>query len=296
MRQLATFDDERAARRFADVLCAREIDVNVSAGREGNFAVWVIDEKDLEAARAAYALFDANPQAPEHLAAEGCLEKKLRTRATDEKKSRRQVVDMRKRFRRETGSPPAITLGLVVVSVIATFVVTFQHSDRLFDALAIGPMVEAYTGDPFHAVLHGQPWRLITPIFVHLSFLHILFNMWWLVDLGSILENRIGQVRFGLLVLFTAAISNAAQYAVTGSPAFGGMSGVIYALVGYIWARDRLDGSFGLSMPQSSMLVLLVWLALGFTGMLGNVANITHLGGLLSGAGLGAVAALARRR
>jgi GlpG protein len=77
---------------------------------------------------------------------------------------------------------------------------------------------------------------------------------------------------------------------------FGGMSGVLYALFGYIWVRGRLDSSLGLAMPPNTATILLVWLGLGFTGALGNVANVAHLGGLVSGALMGALAALRARR
>jgi GlpG protein len=296
MRQVAAFDDERRARHFADVLCTHDIDTDVSTAREGAFAVWVMNEDDVETARAALARFEAEPDAEDHVAAEGALDRKRRAAEDEAKKSRHRVVDMRKRFHRPSGGPPAVTFVLVAASVGATLAVTFLKNQALFDLLAIGPMVEAFRGREFEAVLHGAVWRLVTPIFIHLSFLHILFNMWWLVDLGGALETRLGPVRFLSLVLVTAVISNVAQYAISGSPAFGGMSGVIYALVGYIWVRERLDRSFGLGLPPNSMLILMVWLVLGFVGAVGAVANITHLGGLLAGGAFGALAAFTGRR
>jgi membrane associated rhomboid family serine protease len=45
-----------------------------------------------------------------------------------------------------------------------------------------------------------------------------------------------------------------------------------------------MDPLFGLALPQSALVVLLVWLALGFTGAMPGMANFAHLGGLLSGA------------
>src|SRR4029450_246746 len=108
----------------------------------------------------------------------------------------------------------------------------------------------------------------------------------WLLDLGSALESRLGALRYVALVLLTAAFSNASQYLFAGSPFFGGMSGVRYALFGYMWIRGRLDSTFGLAMPESTIVILLVLLVVGFTGLLGNTANIAHLGGLVSGAAL----------
>ncbi|HEX7669321.1 MAG TPA: rhomboid family intramembrane serine protease [Polyangiaceae bacterium] len=297
MRQVATFDDERLAKRFADVLCARQIETEISRGREGHFGVWVLDEVHLEASRAAYAAFDANPDAPEHLAAVGCVEKKQQAIEAVDRKSRHAVIDVRTRYKGATGRPPRVTFALIALSVLATAITGLAKRDDLLAFLSIGTADEMFgAGRMFSHVTAGQIWRLVTPIFVHYSVLHILFNMWWLLDLGSTIENRIGAARFTALVLLTAAFSNVAQYVVAQSPFFGGMSGVLYALFGYVWVRGRLNPTSGLSMPPNTAAILLVWMGLGFAGLVGNVANIAHLGGLVSGALLGALAALRARR
>lgn len=297
MRQVATFEDERLAKRFADVLCARQIETEVSRGREGDFGVWVLDEQHLEVSRAAYAAFDANPDAPEHLAVMGCVEKKQRASEAVDRKSRHAVIDVRTRWAGATGRPPRVTFALIALSVLATAITGLAKRDDLLAWLSIGTADEILgAGRMLSHVQRGEVWRLVTPIFVHYSLLHILFNMWWLLDLGSTIENRIGAVRFTALVLVTALVSNVAQYVLLESPFFGGMSGVVYALFGYIWVRGRLDRPSGLTMPPNSVPILLVWLGLGFTGFVGNVANVAHLGGLVSGALLGALAALRVRR
>jgi GlpG protein len=297
MRQVATFEDERFAKRFADVLCARQIETEISRGRDGDFGVWVLDEQHLEAARAAYAAFDATPDAPEHLAAMGCIEKKHRAAEAVDRKSRHAVIDVRTRFTGATGRPPRVTFVLIALSVLATAITGLAKRDDLLAFLSIGTADEMFgAGRMLSHVTRGEVWRLVTPIFVHYSILHILFNMWWLLDLGSSIEGRIGALRFTALVLLTAVFSNVAQYVVAGSPFFGGMSGVLYALFGYVWVRGRLNPTSGLAMPPNTAAILLVWMGLGFAGLVGNVANYAHLGGLVSGALLGALAALRARR
>jgi GlpG protein len=293
MREIASFEDERTAKAFADVLCARNIGTEVSEKRAGGFAVWVLEEGDLEASRAAWAAFDADPSSPEVAAAAGCRDAKRREREAAERKVRSEVIDVRRNLRVVPSGPATATLALVMVSVGVTLLTTLSKREDLVSILSIGTGSEP---SPFYLVAHGQVWRLVTPIFVHYGLLHIFFNMWWLMDLGSVIEHRIGTARFVLLVLVTAVFSNAAQYWVTGSPFFGGMSGVLYALFGYLWVRGRFDPVMGLAIRQSTAVVLMLWLVLGFTGSLGNVANIAHLGGLLSGALLGARAAFSSRR
>jgi GlpG protein len=292
MRQVATFEDERSARLFADVLCARAIDTEVSRARSGSWDVWVHEEKHVEASRAAYAAFDANPSAAEHLEAAGCVEKKARQQVVVERKSRHEVIDVRRRFPGGDASFGKVSIGLVLASVALTLIVYYGHRVEIGYVLSVGGPTESR---PFEDVLRGQLWRLVTPIFLHQGALHLLFNMWWLVDLGSALESRLGPVRYLGIVLFSAVLSNAAQYALVG-PAFGGMSGVLYALFGYLWVRGRLDTTFGLAMPNGTAVALMVWLVLGFVGVIGNVANVCHIGGLVVGAALGALASVRARR
>src|SRR5512140_454242 len=105
MREVASFDDERLARRFADVLCAADIHTNVSETRDGGFSVWVLEEADVEAATNARAAFEAAPDDPAHRAAEGCVERARRRTEEDERRSRHAVIAVRERFR-QPGSGP----------------------------------------------------------------------------------------------------------------------------------------------------------------------------------------------
>jgi GlpG protein len=295
MRQVATFDDERSARLFADILCAREIPTDISRSRVGEWGVWVHEEKHVEASRAAYAAFDAHPDAPEHLAAEGCVERKNKAQVVVERKSRHEVIDVRRRFPAGTIPFGRVTLFLVVLSVLCSIAVAAQSYASVFATIVNEAVIGFPMEEPFERILHGEVWRLVTPIFLHFGVLHILFNMWWLLDIGSAVELRHGPIRYAAFILITAVISNAAQYAKTGMPFFGGMSGVLYALFAYVWFRGRLDPNFGMTMPNGTAVALLVWLALGFTGLIGNVANITHLSGLAAGAVIAALGSVRAR-
>lgn len=283
MREVATCDDERKARLFADVLCARGIETEVAQARSGRFGVWVIDERQVEDARAAWSGFEASPDAPEHRASEGCVEAKERRAHREEQRSRHEVIPVRQSLRITPSGSIAVTVVLVATSVAVTVATQSRRGEAILDWLLIGQL-----GEPlFQSVLHGQLWRLVTPIFVHFGILHILFNGWWLADLGAAIERRIGSPKLLAFVVVTAALSNALQYAVSGSPYFGGLSGVVYALLGYVWAKGRRDPTFGLALSQQTVVILLVWLGLGFAGVLGSVANFAHLGGLTAGLVIG---------
>ncbi len=130
----------------------------------------------------------------------------------------------------------------------------------------------------------GQLWRLITPVFLHFSWLHLIFNLAWWWYLASRMEQRYGSTK--LIILFFAAgiIPNILQAMFVG-PAFGGLSGITYSLLGYLWLKERSQES-GTSKSVTDGLFIFVigWLIFGFTGLFGlHAANLAHLGGLMIG-------------
>ena len=134
----------------------------------------------------------------------------------------------------------------------------------------------------------NQWWRLITPIFIHFSFAHLAFNCLWIFILGEKIENTDGSLIFILLVIFSAILSNCLQYFWTETSLFGGLSGVIYGLIGFCMIVEFDSQYDRYKLPPALYLFMIVWLLLGFAGILdlfgfGSVANFAHLGGLISG-------------
>jgi GlpG protein len=149
-------------------------------------------------------------------------------------------------------------------------------------------------------VSQGEVWRLVTPIFIHFSIWHILFNMLMLYQLGSAIELRRGPMRYALLVLVLAIVSNLAQYYLGAyhpgdgwslpepSIHFGGMSGVVYGLIGYVWMKGRYEPHLGLMLHPQTLTWAIVWFFLCMTPALQNVANGAHIAGLVTGIVVGA--------
>jgi GlpG protein len=86
-------------------------------------------------------------------------------------------------------------------------------------------------------------------------------------------------------------ISNLAQYLGKG-PLFGGMSGVVYGLLGYVWMKGKNDPASGLFLHPQTVTMMLLWFFLGFTPVLPNIANITHGAGLFLGCAWGYLSSL----
>lgn len=173
---------------------------------------------------------------------------------------------------------PVITpalLGLILG------VALFSHVGR--DVSVLAPLFINSPGAAFGADLaRGQVWRLFTPILLHFGWLHLGFNLLAFVDLGVLVESRLGAARYGALIAVAGAAGNLAQYAITGNALFGGASGIIYALLGYAWTSGTTM-AVTRGAHRATIGLALTWFALGWTGVLGPIANWTHATGLLFG-------------
>jgi len=143
-------------------------------------------------------------------------------------------------------------------------------------------------------------WRFVTPVFLHFSWMHLVFNCLWLWEFGKRIEIPLGSLNLTGLFLVSAIASNGVQYLWVGPSIFGGMSGVVYALLGFLWSANRLRPDWLAPLPPALFGFLLVWLLIGVSGALeflgvGAVANGAHVGGLVLGMIAGALMALLTR-
>jgi GlpG protein len=293
MRLIGHLDNDKDARTFGDFLYVQEIETEFE--REGNqWAIWVRSDDHIATATRLLAEFRANPNDPKYEA--GSPAAKLREQAKAEDEAyRKRVVPGKKLFPGLAGHGFGFVTYVLIALCVAVFLLSgFGQNLERISALFIVPI--DVDGDSvkwargWGALRQGEVWRLITPILIHfptgnIVIAHILFNMLWLRDLGSLFEARLGSLYFLAFVLVVGALSNTAQYFVGGNPLFGGMSGVNYALIGYCWLRGRLDPAAGIQLDRQSLIWALVWFGACFTGWVGPIANTAHTAGLLLGAG-----------
>jgi GlpG protein len=123
---------------------------------------------------------------------------------------------------------------------------------------------------------------------MHFGILHLVFNMFWLADLGAQFEMLRKSWRLAGFVVGAAIFSNLAQYLWHG-PGFGGMSGVVYALFGYTWMKAHFEPNTKFRLNTGAVPTMLIWLFLCMTGALGPIANAAHLAGLVFGVVAGAL-------
>ncbi len=264
MIAIGRINSERAAKAFRDFLRAQKFKADIEHTPSG-FTILV--EADAQSfAQFELEQFLAHPNHPKYMAA-SWTDGDLQTDRLN------QNSPLLKDFLARAGK---LTQILTVISIALTLMTYFGKNQSTLLFLFMPDKI-----------LQGEIWRLITPIFLHFSvwgiiFLHLLFNMMWFWDLGGKLEKSFGSLWFAYAVTLIALISNTAQFLVSG-PYFGGMSGVVFGLLGYMWIRGEIDPNLGYKINKNLLIFLLVWMGLGFTGFLGSVANTAHLAGLLSG-------------
>jgi len=136
-------------------------------------------------------------------------------------------------------------------------------------------------------IAHGQVWRLVTAIFIHVGLLHFAFNAYSLYNIGRMVETAYGPLRFGLLFLMTGVAGTVMSLWFNPNPAVGA-SGAIFGLIGaegiLLYRNRALLGERGRSALQNVVIVALINLAFGLQG---GIDNWGHLGGLLGGVLLG---------
>ncbi|HDZ09092.1 rhomboid family intramembrane serine protease [Pseudohongiella sp.] len=131
--------------------------------------------------------------------------------------------------------------------------------------------------------------RTMTPALLHFGAVHLIFNLLWLWYFGRMIEPVLGWWRTLGLILLTAFVGNMAQYLWSGNGMFGGMSGVVYGLIGFIWMWQTTQPQSALRLPTAMIMVFLVALVLMGVLAPGMIATAAHAGGLLGGMAAGAV-------
>ena len=281
MRSLGHLDSPELAQRLGDFLYVQGIENQIDAEDDGGSSIWVLDDAQLPQAAALFERFRATPDAPEFSTASTAASRQRAGAVRAENARRSTVADTaRVGYEKHFGGFALLPAVLVALSVA---VALFSQVGDNREALRSLHISDDYTGFTFLSeVRAGQVWRLVTPIFIHFGWLHLIFNMMWLRDLGTFIQNRFGATYLGVFVLVSAVLSNVGQYWWDG-PGFGGMSGVNYAFVGFLWLRGKYDRRAAWSLNPTTVQTMLIWFILCLTGLLGPVANAAHFLGLITG-------------
>ncbi|NBI28406.1 rhomboid family intramembrane serine protease [Chengkuizengella marina] len=168
----------------------------------------------------------------------------------------------------------AALLGLNVMMFIITFILSFFYGE-VVSLFLLGALI--YPSEI------SDLWRIISSMFLHGGFEHLLFNGFSLFLFGPALERLLGKLKYSVVYFCSGIVGNVISIAVYGTELFSvGASGAIYGLLGaylfiVVYLKHRID-------PQSRTTVIVI-LSVGMIYSLfnENVNIYAHLGGLAAG-------------
>jgi membrane associated rhomboid family serine protease len=176
---------------------------------------------------------------------------------------------------------PVVTYGIIALCVVIFIaeLLTGSTGGVVFQDLV-------YYG-PYTAT---QPWRIVTSLFVHLSILHILFNMYSVFVFGPMLERMLGRARFAALFLLSGIGGSVAVLLISPATPVAGASGAIFGLLGAYFVIQRHLGG------NNVQLLIVIGLNLVISFVIPNIAWQAHIGGLIVGALVGLIFVRTRNR
>ncbi|AGP83875.1 rhomboid family intramembrane serine protease GlpG [Alteromonas mediterranea] len=278
---LIAFNQQSPAHLLANYLTSQNITANVVQS-DKEFVVVLNEDAHIDRAKIIAEDFLANPTHPKYQQAAWDSGKNVQLAPSGSGFSMRNII---------TDAVKAPFTSVVFILCVAVYGLSLLGM--------FAPIAQRLLMQPFSVLAQNQEWwRLLGPAFIHFSALHIIFNLLWWAMLGAKIERTLGMSMLLIVFIVSATISNAAQ-AIFSEPVqgnlylFGGLSGVVYAVMGFVWWLGWLRPSWGLSLPNSIVGFMLVWLVLGYADILWvNMANAAHTAGLISGCLLAATLSL----
>lgn len=303
MRLIGELPNERSAQTFSDILLALNVEHEIEPEAD-RWELWVRAEEDYAPTAERLSEFLQDPTRTEFVARarEGAVRRRLiiEDAARDGDMGARDLLN--RMFPQGVGALTAVLAGVCLTIAGAAWA---GYGESVFDQLLITRITPDQQNIRWDRKLpeifaQGEFWRLLTPALVHFNVAHLVLNLLWLIDLGSAIENRQGTGRLGLLFVTIGIGSNLAQTWLAG-PAFCGVSGVLFGLLGYIWVKSKLDPACGLSLHPYTVVLMLVFFSLSLGGTFSvlfgiSMANGAHAAGLALGLAWGALTSLSASR
>jgi GlpG protein len=275
MIMITSFANPRVAQAFVDYMATQGVVLTLQQHQQQS-DVWLADDAQEAKVRSELEQFLANPVDARYLAASW---------STGDTASglRYQRYPFFATIKQKAGP---FTLAMIAACVLVYLAMQVM-GDRTVMALLAWPYADS---------LKYEFWRYFSHALLHFSILHITFNLLWWWYLGGPLEKRLGSGKLIVLTLISALLSGYVQAKFSG-PLFGGLSGTVYALMGYVWLRGERDPESGIFMQRGLMAFAVLWIVLGYFDILGmSIANAAHVTGLLVGLAMAMVDTLHARK
>ncbi len=164
----------------------------------------------------------------------------------------------------------AVTIGVYIAQTLSQFLFNIDWPAQLGLKINL-------------AIAQGQLWRLITPMFLHGSILHIAFNMYALYIFGPGLERYFGRARFLALYGLSGFAGNVASLMFSTANSLGS-STAIFGLLGaqgvFVYQNRELLGKGARRALNNIISIAAINLLIGLSPQ---IDNWGHIGGLIGG-------------
>ncbi|HIF31952.1 MAG: rhomboid family intramembrane serine protease [Pirellulaceae bacterium] len=300
MRQIGTIANQELAERFSDFMLTEGIATELTDD-DDKCVIWAVEEDQLNTAREMLEQFNQSPDDEKYrdvVNQANTIRQEKHARNEQARQNVRSGREVWKPGLKQNAQKVPVTFTLIVACILVSLWTGMGKNKLACEPLHFVKYQHApvdrnlHTTDPSDALTDiraGQVWRLVTPMFLHFGVLHLLFNMMWLYQLGGQIEGRKGRTKYILMVLALAVFSSLVQVLIEKYAFFGGMSGVVYGLFGFIWMKVRFDPSDRFELSNNTVMIMLIWF--GFCFFLRDVANGGHAGGLFLGVVMGYISA-----
>jgi rhomboid protease GluP len=156
----------------------------------------------------------------------------------------------------------------------------------LLDYVLFGQQLTMLGMKENQAIINGEYWRLVTPMFLHGGIIHLGLNSYFLYSVGPQIERFFGYWRFLAVYLLSGISGAVASFALNRHPSIGA-SGALFGLVGAMLPllyRNRAIITDTRRRIGSVVFVIVANLVIGLNPL---IDNWGHAGGLVAGLILG---------
>lgn len=264
---VGTLPNKEIANNFVDLLYYKGIEAKALPSMSTHYAINVKKEADVSRAKIELAKFFVEPNLKTLKRASWERGRK----DTDKSFSGIEALFLNIRLKSVVTIVEVLCIALYLLYVVAGTIV--YKPFLLYDMSLV---IEKF-----------NIWRLFTPALLHFSILHILFNLVMFEAFARKIENYFGWKKIFVIVFVISLISNLMQYYfIKDFTIFGGLSGVVYGVIGYMALLSQRKGlPYDLYIPKGLFLVSVLMIAFGF--LISSQANMCHLSGLIVGVIIG---------
>ncbi|MCG7532470.1 rhomboid family intramembrane serine protease [Psychrobium sp. MM17-31] len=277
MKYIGSVDNIRLAQAFVDY--ANTIQLNCSYEYDEDNATYIIQLADVEKLELADSIFEEFSLDPTN--------DKYWMSSWHSNKTSDSLTNYWYAGRSRFSLSSILDISGIITSTVALACVFLFVIESYFSQSFINNLFIVNKGETLNL---SEPWRLITPSFLHFDFYQLIINITiWVIFAGQI-ERKHSSWKLLNLFLVSAIISNLVQF--NTMEYFGGIAGVVYAVIAYSWLSGKITPSGNLNLDNSLFIFYLVWLVCCYFGIFG-LQNTTPM--LISGLITGLLMALVQK-